>query len=154
MWSLQCDVVEALYGRCVTLIADAERELLDSEGLIKALKDNPPSRAGLVDRFFDPDLPVEQSLSFMTPAHEGKHQAQSVIDLLQAQSRRLANMESELSTARRALNERKIIERAKGILMTRFQLTEDEAYKKMRTTAMQQNRRLVEVAEAALTLDT
>ena len=77
----------------------------------------------------------------------------SVIELLQVQSQRLANMESELSSARRALNERKIIERAKGILMARFNLAEDEAYKKMRTTAMQQNRRLVEVAEAALSLD-
>jgi len=153
MWSLQCDVVESLHKRCVTLIAEAERELLDSEGLIKTLRENPPARAELVDRFFDPELPVEQSLSFISPAHEGKHQAHSVIELLQAQSQRLANMECELLSARRALNERKIVERAKGLLMARLNLSEDEAYKKMRTTAMQQNRRLVEVAEAALALE-
>jgi hypothetical protein len=154
MWTIQCDMVEALYGRCVSLIADAENDLLDSEGLLKALREKPPARAELVDRFFDPELPVEQAVSFVPPGKGGEHQAQSIIELLQAQSRRLANMESELSSARRALNERKIIERAKGILMTRFNLSEDEAYKKMRTTAMQQNRRLVEVAEAALALDT
>jgi AmiR/NasT family two-component response regulator len=75
-----------------------------------------------------------------------------VIDLLQAQSRHLASMESELSSARRALNERKIIERAKGILMARFTLTEEQAFTKMRTTSMQQNRRLVDVAESVLSL--
>ena len=150
MWSLQCDMVESLHERCVTLISAAERDLLDSESLLKALRDKPPARAELVDRFFDPELPVEQSLGFISPGQHGRHQAHSIIELLQAQSQRLANVESELSAARRALNERKIVERAKGILMARFHLTEDEAYRKMRSTAMQQNRRLVEVAEAAL----
>ena len=56
------------------------------------------------------------------------------------------------AAARRALNERKTIERAKGILMARFSLSEDAAYKKLRTASMQQNRRLVDVAEAALAL--
>jgi hypothetical protein len=153
MWAQQCDMVEALYERCVSLIAAAERELLDSEGLLRALREKPPARAGLVDRFFDPELPVEQALSFIPPVQQGEHRAHSIIELLQAQSQRLATVESELSSARRALNERKIVERGKGILMARYNLTEDEAYKKMRTTAMQQNRRLVEVAEAALALD-
>jgi AmiR/NasT family two-component response regulator len=75
-----------------------------------------------------------------------------VIELLQAQSRRLANVESELVSARRALDERKTIERAKGILMARFNLSEEEAYKKLRSTSMQQNRRLVDVAETVLSL--
>ena len=38
--------------------------------------------------------------------------------------------------------------------MARFNLTEDAAYKKLRTASMDQNRRLVEVAEAALALAT
>ena len=152
LWALQCDLVESLQERCATLISDAERGLMDSEGLIEGLRENPPARAGLVDRFFDPDLPVEQALSFIPPAVEGQHQAHSLIDLLQAQSQRLANMEDELVSARRALNERKTIERAKGILMARYSLSEDEAYKKMRTTSMQQNRRLVDVAESVLSL--
>lgn len=153
LWDMQCELVEALQKRCKELINEAERGLLDSEGLIKDLRENPPARAEIVDRFFDPELPVEQSLSFTPPFDEGKRQAQNVIELLQAQSRRLANMESELSSARRALNERKTIERAKGLLMARFNLSEDEAYKKMRATSMQQNRRLVDVAESVLSLN-
>ena len=37
--------------------------------------------------------------------------------------------------------------------MARFSLSEDEAYKRMRTTSMQQNRRLVDVAESVLSLN-
>jgi hypothetical protein len=152
MWSLQCALVDQLQARCATLIAEAERDLLDSEGLLKVLRENPPARAGQTERFFDPEVPVEHALGFMAADDGGTHQGQSIIDVLQAQSQRLASMETELATARRALNERKTIERAKGVLMARFNLTEDTAYKMLRTASMDQNRRLVEVAEAALTL--
>jgi len=118
------------------------------------LRANPPARAGLIDRFFDPEVPVEQALSVMPADDGGVHQGQSIIDVLQVQSQRLATMENELASARRALYERKTIERAKGILMARFNITEDAAYKKLRTASMDQNWRLVEVAEAALVLAT
>ncbi len=81
-------------------------------------------------------------------------QGQAIIDVLHAQSQRLIGMETELAAARRALDERKTIERAKGILMARFHLSEGDAYKRMRTAAMEQNKRLVEVAEAILMLVT
>ncbi len=153
-WSLQCELVDRLQARCATLIAEAERDLQDSEGLLKLLRANPPPRAGLIDRFFDPKVPVEQALGFMPPDDGGIHRGQSIIDVLQAQSQRLASMEHELASARRVLQERKTIERAKGILMAHFNLTEDAAYRKLRTASMEQNRRLVEVAEAALALTT
>jgi hypothetical protein len=152
MWSIQCDLIDALQQRCLTLISKAERELLDSEGLLQSLRQKPLARAGAIDRFLDPELPVEQCLSFRSADHEGPRPAHSIIELLQAQSQHLAQMESELASAKRALNERKIIERAKGILMARYNLSEDEAYKKMRTTSMDQNRRLVEVAESVLAM--
>ena len=38
MWSIQCDLIDALQQRCVTLISEAERELLDSEGLLPSKK--------------------------------------------------------------------------------------------------------------------
>jgi len=68
--------------------------------------------------------------------------------LLQAQSRHLADAESELASTKRALAERKIIERAKGLMMARYHLSEDDAYKRMRKVSMDQNMRLVEVAES------
>ena len=119
----------------------AIRSYYDVEGLLKVLVENPPARAGQTDRFFDPSIPVEHALGFISPETEGPRPSQSIIDVLQAQSQRLASMEQELVAARRALDERKTVERAKGVLMARFHLTEDAAYKMLRSTSMDQNRR-------------
>lgn len=60
-------------------------------------------------------------------------------------------MEEELLQARAALDERKIIERAKGILMTSRSLTEDQAYAALRRHAMNTGKRLAEVAGSIVT---
>jgi AmiR/NasT family two-component response regulator len=75
-----------------------------------------------------------------------------MVELLQAQTARLASMEMELEAAKRALHERKIIERAKGVLMSRMGLSEEAAFRALQKTAMDQNRRLLDVAEATLSL--
>ena len=74
------------------------------------------------------------------------------MDLLQSQSARMASMEAELEVARRTLNERKVIERAKGVLMARLGMNEEVAFRALQKTSMDQNRRLLEVAEATLSL--
>jgi len=58
----------------------------------------------------------------------------------------------ELQAARRALSERKVIERAKGMLMARLGLTEEAAFRALQKASMDQNRRLLDVAEATLAL--
>ncbi|RJP71045.1 MAG: ANTAR domain-containing protein [Comamonadaceae bacterium] len=76
----------------------------------------------------------------------------SILELVQEQARRLQTMSEELDTVRASLNERKVIERAKGLLMAHRQLSEEAAHKTMRQMAMNQNRRLIEVAEAVLAM--
>ncbi|MCV0437031.1 MAG: nitrate- and nitrite sensing domain-containing protein [Hydrogenophaga sp.] len=76
----------------------------------------------------------------------------SILELVQEQARRLQTMSEELDTVRASLNERKLIERAKGLLMAHRHLSEEEAHKTMRQMAMNQNRRLIEVAETVLSL--
>jgi len=56
----------------------------------------------------------------------------------------------ETSRLRRTLEERKVIERAKGRLMERMNLTEDEAFRRLRRAAMNSRRPMVEVARALL----
>lgn len=51
---------------------------------------------------------------------------------------------------KQTLEDRKLIERAKGALMTRFGLTEDEAFKRLRRAAMDSRRPMAEVARALL----
>ena len=65
---------------------------------------------------------------------------------------RLARMEVELDAARRALHERKLIERATGALRARLGLSEEAAFRALQKASMDHNRRLLDVAEATLSL--
>lgn len=76
----------------------------------------------------------------------------SILDIVQSQAQHLQQMSEELEAARLTINERKIIDRAKGILMTHRGASEQEAYELLRKTAMSQNRRIKEVAEAVLAM--
>ena len=82
----------------------------------------------------------------------GPRVERSLFAMVQEQSRRLQAMSDELATVRASLNERKVVERAKGLLMAHRRLSEEEAHKMLRQTAMNQNRRLVEVAESVLAM--
>lgn len=56
----------------------------------------------------------------------------------------------EVQTLRQALADRKVIERAKGLVMARQGLTEDEAFRRLRSSAMERQRSLVDIARAVL----
>jgi AmiR/NasT family two-component response regulator len=88
----------------------------------------------------------------VAPAPYGRVLERSVLDMVQEQSQRLQAMSDELQTVRASLNERKVVERAKGLLMAHRRLSEDEAHKMLRQTAMNQKRRLVDVAESMLAM--
>ncbi|NCP54539.1 MAG: ANTAR domain-containing protein [Rhodoferax sp.] len=62
----------------------------------------------------------------------------------------LAQTRSELGELSAELKDRKVIERAKGLLMQRQGLSEEESYKKMRKTAMDKSLKLSEVAQRML----
>jgi response regulator NasT len=63
----------------------------------------------------------------------------------------MRKMRSELDAAKQALEDRKTIDRAKGILMRQRGMSEDAAYKLLRKTAMDQGRRVIDVAHALVT---
>lgn len=98
-----------------------------------------------------PAAPALASRSGPAQAY-GLNLERSILELVQEQSRRLQTMSEELQTVRASLNERKIIERAKGLLMAHRHLSEEDAHKTMRQMAMNQNRRLIEVAEGVLAM--
>ena len=75
-----------------------------------------------------------------------------ILDVVEAQSRRIDDISSQLESARIALTERKTIERAKGILMRSRRLSETDAYTLLRQTAMGQNKRIFEIAEAIISM--
>jgi response regulator NasT len=62
-------------------------------------------------------------------------------------------LRQEVADLREALEARKLIERAKGILMRRLDLTEDEAFRRLQKQSQDTNRRLAQVAEAIILAD-
>ncbi len=74
----------------------------------------------------------------------------SMLELIQQQSQRLQVLSEELATARATLNERKQIERAKGLLIQHRGLTEEAAHRLLLKMAMNQNQRLIDIANAML----
>jgi len=77
-----------------------------------------------------------------------KDRIKPILDTTISRFNAYQKLRKELEEARRALEERKLIDRAKGILMSERRLGEAEAYEWLRRRAMNDNRRLAEVANA------
>lgn len=75
-----------------------------------------------------------------------------VLEVAIARFRAFQELKTELEQARNSLADRKLIERAKGILMERRDCSEDDAYRALRQMAMSRNQRLVEVARNVIEL--
>lgn len=80
-----------------------------------------------------------------------KDRIKPILDMAIVRFRAFSRLRDELEAARSELQGRKVIDKAKGILMTSRGLTEDAAYALLRTTAMNQNRKIVEIAQAVVT---
>jgi hypothetical protein len=119
---------------CEARIAQARSELRDQRVLLEALASETPYPGADGGAPYGPQL------------------ERSILGMVQEQSRRLQAMGDELDAVRASLNERKVVERAKGLLMAHRLMSEEDAYKALRQMAMNQNRRLVDVAEAVLSL--
>lgn len=62
-----------------------------------------------------------------------------------------SRLSRELEETRGELENRKVVDRAKGLLMRSRGLSEEEAYALLRRTAMNQNRKIVEIAQSLVT---
>ncbi|HBD91126.1 MAG TPA: two-component system response regulator [Gemmobacter sp.] len=74
-----------------------------------------------------------------------------ILDAAIARFHMFSRMRSELAATKAALEERKVIDRAKGLVMRAKGIGEDEAYGLLRKAAMDQGKRLVDVAQAIVT---
>jgi response regulator NasT len=71
---------------------------------------------------------------------------QPIIDVAIAHFQRFQHLQNELDKAQSSLASRKLVDRAKGVLMAQRQLTEPQAYRTLQKLAMDRKRRLVDVA--------
>jgi two-component system, response regulator / RNA-binding antiterminator len=80
-----------------------------------------------------------------------KERIKSILDLCVSRFYAFARLQDELDRTRTALSERKIIDRAKGILMKIKNISEADAYALLRKTAMNENKKIGEVAQSVVT---
>lgn len=74
-----------------------------------------------------------------------------VLNVALARFQEMQSLRGELASTRRSLNDRKRIDRAKGILMQRRGISEDAAYHSLRKLAMERNQKMGEVADSVIT---
>jgi len=151
MKGLEDSLVEELQRLCQDKIARAKREIDDTAGLLDSLDDElwaAPVSLLLEAR----DADHASGLGELTANAMDSRFSRSLINLVQIQNARLQQISDELESTRKILRDRKQVERAKGLLMTHRKLSEDEAYRLLRKTAMDQSKPLVEVARNVIDL--
>src|ERR687887_603273 len=80
-----------------------------------------------------------------------KERIKPILDLCISRFNAFARLQDELDRTKSALEDRKVIDRAKGILMKMKGFTEEEAYVLLRSTAMREKKKIGEIAQSILT---
>lgn len=80
-----------------------------------------------------------------------KERVKHILDLCISRFNAFARLQDELDRTKSALEARKIIDRAKGILMKAKGLSEEQAYALLRKTAMNEKRKIADVAQSVIT---
>lgn len=132
-------------------IANPSRDTLEELTLASSPLDRPV--AMFVDRSADnlTKSAIEAGVSAYVVDGLRADRIKPIIDAAITRFHMFRQMRSELAETRRALEERKVIDRAKGLLMKARGIDEDEAYALLRKTAMDQGRKVAEVAQALVT---
>ncbi|MEH2477580.1 response regulator NasT [Nitrobacteraceae bacterium AZCC 2146] len=80
-----------------------------------------------------------------------KERIKPILDLCISRFNAFSKLQDELDRTKSALEERKIIDRAKGIVMKLKGLTEEEAYVLLRSTAMREKKKIGDIAQSIIT---
>ncbi|GFE48872.1 two-component system response regulator [Roseobacter cerasinus] len=132
-------------------IANPSRDTLEELALATGPMERPVamfvdrSEAGLSD------AAIEAGVSAYVVDGLQPARVKPVLDAAIARFRMFHRMRAELAETKRALEERKLIDRAKGMLMKARGVEEEEAYAILRKAAMDQGKRVADVASALVT---
>ena len=130
----------------------------DVDGLAAAteIRKIQPAPVILVSAYHDPDL-VERALEDHVLAYLIKPIKQpdleTAIALAMRRFREFRALQQQTDDLRQALEDRKIVERAKGILMKRAGLDEPEAFRRLQKLSSEKNQKMVEIARMIVTAE-
>lgn len=132
-------------------ISNPSRDSLEALSIASGANERPV--AMFVDRSDDDTTraAIEAGLSAYVVDGLSPTRIKPVLDAAIARFNMVSQMRRELAAVKSALAERKTIDRAKGLLMQARGVSEDEAYALLRKTAMDQGRKVVDVAQALVT---
>lgn len=132
-------------------IAVAEQDLRNHEALIASLNDSPVAVGSPFTMLFDKSVTglrgLETELEEQLEESSALSAHKSFYELIRGQSQHIQQMKNELDDAKQALHEQKSIDRAKLLLMQQGKLSEQQAYRKIQASAMEQNIRIAELAK-------
>lgn len=132
-------------------LANPSRDILEELALASGPTERPV--AMFVDRSDDAAMraAIEAGVSAYVVAGLSRERIQPVISAAIARFHMVARLRAELDATKAALEERKLVDRAKGMLMKAKGISEEEAYAALRRTAMAQSRKVADVAAALIT---
>lgn len=135
------------------IIIDAESDARDVlEDLVIASRQAPRPMVLFTEHSDDEQIQaaLRAGVSAYVVAGMQKERIKPVLDVALARFNLEQKMREELAQTKLKLSERKLIEKAKGILMTKHGLSEDQAYQRLRRQAMDRNLKMVELAQRIL----
>ena len=138
------------------IIIDSESDARDVlEHIVIATRDEPRPIVLFTDDQdrSSMDAAIDAGVSAYIVAGLQDERVKPVLDVALARFRRERRLLDELSDTRRQLADRKLVERAKGLLMAKSGLSEDQAYQKLRSMAMNRKLKLAELAQRVLDVE-
>jgi response regulator NasT len=148
-------VAQVRAARAEVIVCDLDHASRDAIESMRALnRDEPRPVVMFVDRSDPASITAAMEAGVAAYVIEGLQpgRVRAVIDVAVARFQAHQALRAELDEARSALTERKLVERAKGLLMQTRKMSEDEAYRTLRRLAMDQGKRLADVAESVIAM--
>jgi two-component system, response regulator PdtaR len=129
---------------------DVEMPNLDGLEAASQLSDEGLRRPVVIITGVDDDTLIERSIATGVSAYLTKpietRELQAAIGLAAARHAEFQQLEADVERVQQALEDRKVVERAKGLLMAALDLSEQDAFKRLQQTARERNLRLADVA--------
>jgi hypothetical protein len=148
MHELESELSTALKDLCQHRIDQADKELKKHHDRLQMLASLHDPTTTHVPPLLDAGF--TQNADSGNPPDMASDWVRTLYGLVQQQAESLRNMSDELSEARKALAERKSIERAKGLLMQYHGMSEAQAHRKLQQSAMNQKVALIDVANRVI----
>lgn len=162
MQDIEVALTETLTQQTNTKVANAKNEMANHQQLLTRFNDEHTTDGSPLTLLFDPSMPglaedtKEDELKTLSLNEQTKTLSahRSFYDLLRSQAQHIEDMERELEEAKRAIQEQKLIGRAKLVIMEQFGLSENSAYRRLQKQAMSENTTIAIIASKIVNIAT